>query len=127
VVAQFLRITSQPIPDLREKGLPADVADVIERAMARNPSDRPASAAELGEELRDIQRNHSLFVDDMAHPVELGVKRRRAPAARPAHGRDTGATPTPPTPATKYRPSVPTRSLVARHRLSADTRRPPKE
>jgi ATP/maltotriose-dependent transcriptional regulator MalT len=46
------------------------------------------------------------------------VKRRRAPAARPAHGRDTGATPTPPTPATKYRPSVPTRSLVARHRLT---------
>lgn len=69
MVAQFLRITSQPIPDLREKGLLADVADVIERAMARNPSDRPASAAELGEELRDIQRNHSLFVDDMAHPV----------------------------------------------------------
>ena len=26
VVAQFLRITSQPIPDLREQGLPSDVA-----------------------------------------------------------------------------------------------------
>src|ERR1700752_4884914 len=35
VVAQFLRITSQPIPDLREQGFPADVAAVIERAMSR--------------------------------------------------------------------------------------------
>jgi hypothetical protein len=31
----FLRITSQPIPDLREQGLPAEVAAVIERAMAQ--------------------------------------------------------------------------------------------
>src|ERR1700742_3532276 len=45
VVAQFLRITSQPIPDLREQGLPAEVAAVIERAMAQDPADRPASAA----------------------------------------------------------------------------------
>src|SRR6185312_15049083 len=29
VVAQFLRITSQPIPDLRERGLPAEVAAAI--------------------------------------------------------------------------------------------------
>ncbi|KCL58732.1 serine/threonine-protein kinase PknK [Mycobacterium tuberculosis] len=32
VIAQFLRITSQPIPDLRKQGLPADVAAAIERA-----------------------------------------------------------------------------------------------
>src|SRR5271169_6801281 len=38
VVAQFLRITSQPIPDLRERGLPAEVSAVIERAMARDPA-----------------------------------------------------------------------------------------
>ncbi len=42
VIAQFLRITSQPIPDLRKQGLPADVAAAIERAMARHPADRPA-------------------------------------------------------------------------------------
>src|SRR5271166_932165 len=69
VVAQFLRITSHPIPDLCEQGLPADVAAVIERAMARNPADRPASAAAFGEELRDIQRSHGVAVDEMAHPV----------------------------------------------------------
>lgn len=52
VVAQFLRITSQPIPNLRGEGLPADVASVIEKAMARDPADRPDSAAAFGEQLR---------------------------------------------------------------------------
>src|SRR6476619_3410385 len=36
VVAQFLRITSQPIPDLRQQRLTAEVAAVIERAMAQD-------------------------------------------------------------------------------------------
>ena len=107
VVAQFLRITSQPIPDLREQGLPADVAAVIDRAMARDPADRPASAAAFGDDLREIQRVHSVAVDEMAHPIEFGVERRTSPVARPAEPRHTATTPTPPTPATKYRPLPP--------------------
>src|SRR6201995_5184710 len=75
VIAQFLRITSQPIPDLREKGFPADVAAVIERAMSRDPADRPASAAECGEALRGVQRTSGVAVDEMARPVELGLER----------------------------------------------------
>ena len=116
VVAQFLRITSQPIPDLREHGFPAEVAAAIERAMARDPAARPASAAAFGEELREVQRFLGAAVDEMARPVELGVERRTSPVAPSAVRRDT-ATPTPPTPTTKYRPPVPTRSLVARNRL----------
>ena len=117
VIAQFLRITSQPIPDLRERGFPPEVAAVIERAMAREPEARPASAAAFGEELREVQRTSGMAVDEMARPVELGVERRTSPVSASQVRRDTGATPTPPTPATKYRPPVPTRSLVARDRL----------
>lgn len=117
VVAQFLRITSQPIPDLRKQGLPADVAAIIERAMARDPADRPATAAEFGDELREIQRRSGVTVDEMARPVELGVERRGSSVAQAIH-RDSPATTAPPTPATKYRPPVPTRSLVARTRLT---------
>src|SRR3984957_2293832 len=117
VIAQFLRITSQPIPDLRERGFPADVAAVIERAMAGDPAARPASAASFGEELREVQHTSGVAVDEIAHPVELGVEHRVAPATASQVRRDTGATPTPPTPATKYRPPVPTQSLVARTRL----------
>src|SRR5271156_220375 len=120
VIAQFLRVTSQPIPDLRAQGLPADVAAIIEQAMARDPADRPATAAEFGDELRAVQRSNGVTADEMPRPVELGVERRKSPLARSVH-RDTGGTPTfqtPPTPATKYRPPVPTSSLVARSRLT---------
>ena len=117
VVAQFLRITSQPIPDLREQGLPAEVAAVIERAMAQDASARPASAAAFGEELREIQRTNGMAVDEMARPIDLSVEGQPAAVVPSTVRRDVVATPTPPTPATKYRPPVPTRSLVSRNRL----------
>ena len=120
VVAQFLRITSQPVPDLRSQGMPAGVAAIIERAMARDPADRPATAVEFGEGLRVVQRVSGVSVDEMPRPVELGVERRNSPGARSA-SRDTGRTrtfETPPTPSTKYRPTVPTRTLVERRRLT---------
>ena len=117
VVAQFVRITSQPIPDLRMQGLSDDVAAVIERAMASDPADRPATAAEFGDELRELQRRCGVPVDEMARPVELGVERRRSTVAQSIH-RDNPAPTAPPTPATKYRPPLSTRSLVTRGRLT---------
>ena len=117
VVAQFLRITSQPIPDLREQGLPAEVAAVIERAMAQDASARPASAAAFGDELREIQRTNGMAVDEMARPIDLSVEGQPAAVVPSTVRRDGVATPTPPMPATKYRPPVPTRSLVTRNRL----------
>ncbi|MDH6293315.1 ATP-binding protein, partial [Rhodococcus opacus] len=66
VVAQFLRITTQPVPDLRERGIPDDVAAAITRAMSRTPDARPATAAAFGEELQQIQLDHGFPVDEMA-------------------------------------------------------------
>ena len=34
IVAQFIRITTQPVPDLREQGIPDDVSAAIEHAMS---------------------------------------------------------------------------------------------
>lgn len=68
VVAQFLRITTQPVPDLREQDIPADVAAVIEAAMAPDPEERPASALEFGQALRTVQIAHGESPDDMALP-----------------------------------------------------------
>ena len=115
VIAQFVRITSQPIPDLRERGLPADVAAVVERAMARDPADRPTSAAAFGEALRELQRHSGVSVDEMARPVELGVAHSNSPVVRSSDRRHT--TMTPATPATKYRPPTSNTTLVARERL----------
>jgi DNA-binding NarL/FixJ family response regulator len=70
VIAQFVRITREPVSELH--GVPDDVRAAIEHAMASDPDDRPATAAELGNELRRAQRHHRLTVDDMAVPTEIG-------------------------------------------------------
>jgi serine/threonine-protein kinase PknK len=119
VMAQFLRLSSQPMPDLRGEGVPDDVCGAIEAAMAGDAATRPASAVEFGNELRELQRRHAVAVDDMALPagivserIEPATATRRQPVNTP-----TPTPPTPPTPATKYRPPTSTKALVSRERL----------
>ncbi|WP_172652710.1 protein kinase domain-containing protein [Rhodococcus opacus] len=66
LVAQFLRITTQPIPDLRAEGIPDDMCAILERAMSANSDDRPTTAAEFGDELRRAQRRNNCPVAEMA-------------------------------------------------------------
>src|SRR5574337_1284403 len=140
IVAQFLRITEQPVPDLRDTGIPADVCAAIEHAMATSPDQRPKTAAEFGEQLRHVQQHHGLTAVDMALPSPA---RSSAPTghdvleATAAAGHDvldaTAAAP-PPVPdsgpvgratdgrapivlSTKYRPPSPSGRLVERSRL----------
>ena len=85
VVAQFLRITTQEVPDLREHGIPEDVSDTIARAMSRTPGQRPATAADFGEELRTLQRAHDFLVDEMPLRAEPDTQGNggRSPNVRP--------------------------------------------
>lgn len=119
VVAQFVRITSEPVPDLRGSGIPDDVCAAIESGMAPDPGDRPATAAEFGEMLRRIEWSHGLKVADMALPgappagltdTPGGDSRKPAPSA-------TGVTSQSGAPTTRFRPPAATRPLVARTRL----------
>ena len=82
LVSQFIRITSRPIPDLREHGIPGELAAMIEQAMARDPSNRPSGAEVFGDELREVQRRMGLVVDDMALPGDHG----EPPAIRSSSG-----------------------------------------
>ncbi|MGQ4618499.1 protein kinase domain-containing protein [Nocardia sp. R7R-8] len=142
VVAQFLRITTQPVPDLREQDIPPDVATVIEQAMSPNPRDRPASAYEFGEMLRTVQRGHDQLPDEMALLETPPVPESTTPGAgeqtvawtgsapavtarrswpltlRPAVSQHPMAVSTaPPTAVTKFRPHTPTREPIVRPRL----------
>ncbi len=121
VLAQFLRITKHPMPDLRDSGLPAEVCAVIERAMARDPAERPASAAEFGEQLREVQRRHGIAVDDMPIPLDAPSSPPDASALVPTSGALRGDYParlmTPPVPATRFRLPTTNRALVDRSRL----------
>lgn len=118
MVAQFLRITKQPMPNLRDFELPADMCTIIERAMSRNTKDRPASAAAFGEQLRELQRRHGLPVDDMAVPV-AAPENRFEPSASPRtpFSGQRVRTLTPPAPATRFRLPMSTKTLVERARL----------
>lgn len=69
LVAQFLRITTHQTPMLLGDDVPADLSRLIKRAMARDPAARPASAADLGELMRDLQRDHGITPDEMAIPA----------------------------------------------------------
>ena len=86
LVAQFVRITQAPLPDLREYQVPDDVAGVVEQAMARNPADRP-TAEGLGELLQGAQARHGLPVDTMAlHSTPLSALGGGTPAPMPGAG-----------------------------------------
>ncbi|MDH6676863.1 putative ATPase [Rhodococcus sp. LBL1] len=80
LVAQFVRITSQPVPDLREEGIPDEVSSVIERAMSTDPHGRP-TATEFGDALRQFQLDRHQPVDDMTLPTGPGYTPPGTPAA----------------------------------------------
>ncbi|WP_327113194.1 protein kinase [Nocardia sp. NBC_01730] len=124
VVAQFLRIAAEPLPDLRPDGIPDDLCAVIEAAMAHDPAKRPRSATEFGELLRGVEGAHGMPVQDMTvrtddhgdltPPVEDTGAPRPVPTGRsPSFRRTT----TPPTPETRFRPAMSGRALVHRGRL----------
>ncbi|WP_280269214.1 serine/threonine-protein kinase [Nocardia wallacei] len=123
LVAQFLRITKQPVPDLGEAGLPPDVTAAIEAAMSRDRNERPSTAAEFGAVLRDVQQRHGLAADDIPIPLpaaEPPVHRSAATPTGSGARRTSGSracTPTPPVAATRLRPPEPARELVERDRL----------
>ncbi|TQC41838.1 protein kinase [Rhodococcus sp. WS4] len=100
LVAQFLRIAAEPVPDPREHGVPDDVSALVEGAMSDDPQVRP-SAAELGRQLREAQLHHGFPVDEMALHTEAGAERHDAPpvrarspsAGRAPHGHRTAGSP----------------------------------
>jgi ATP/maltotriose-dependent transcriptional regulator MalT len=121
VVAQFLRISSQPVPDLRRAEIPDALPRAIERAMATDPADRPASAGEFGEELCDIGRRIGSGTDEMALRVDPAEASLLAGTGSRTSGTPPrtsfGPTTAPSYPATKFRPPRRPRAQVARHRL----------
>lgn len=66
LIAQYLRISTTKVPDLRPEGIPDAVCSAIEKAMSIDPAERPASAEEFGRELQAAQRRNGLKPDAMA-------------------------------------------------------------
>ncbi|MFE3227132.1 protein kinase [Nocardia sp. NPDC059228] len=114
MVAQFVRITSEPVPDLRNSEVPAALCSALESAMAQDPSDRPETAREFGDRLRNIEFASGLVVDSMALPADAGARTVTPPVPVPP----PRSSPAPaPTPSTRYRPPSAPRQPVLRGRL----------
>ena len=65
VVPVIKRIASDPLPDLTTKSVPPSVADVVSKAMSKNPDDRYKSAEEFGRALQQSQVALGLPMTDM--------------------------------------------------------------
>lgn len=123
LVTRFLRMTSEPLPDLREEGIPEDVAALIERAMSVDPQHRPQTALEFGELLQRAQADNGFEVDEMSVSApDLPTEEAERPAPEPTRlepalpePRTTGSVPL--TIATKVQPPPSTHPLLSRGRL----------
>lgn len=91
LIAQYLRISSTGIPDMRPDGIPDAVCSAIEHAMSVDPEKRPASAEAFGRELQAAQRASGLKPDAMAI-TSMGDNTGRTAVAAP------GVSVTPPAP-----------------------------
>jgi eukaryotic-like serine/threonine-protein kinase len=80
------KIGSEPVPDLREhwEEAPAPAAELLRRAMARDPQERPRTAGELGEGLRGALQEAPREATAITRPPERGTPAtpRMAPRAR---------------------------------------------
>ncbi|MFD9667890.1 protein kinase [Rhodococcus sp. NPDC059968] len=129
VFAQLLRIGTDPLPNLRDEGIPDAVCTVVEAAMARDPADRPGTAAELGAALRGAGEQLGFAMAVIPLPIAGDDDRPfRASDEIPARGvseylrhRPSALTgveqPPPPSASTKYRPPVTPGATVARTHL----------
>ncbi|MFA1706027.1 kelch repeat-containing protein [Mycobacterium intracellulare] len=84
LLAQYTRIKSTRVPDLRPNGIPDAVCSAVEKAMRFDPAERPASAAEFGRELQESLRRNGLKPDSMAITAAgAGSGRIARPVPRP--------------------------------------------
>ncbi|QSE86401.1 serine/threonine-protein kinase [Rhodococcus koreensis] len=134
VFAQLMRIGTEPLPDLRDVKVPEAVCTVIESAMARDPAERPTTAADLGAALRDAGEHIGLALADIPLPIVGDDDRLFRPTDEVRVGvseylryrRGNGTRldqPPPPSASTKYRPPVTPGATVARTHLLERLRR----
>jgi serine/threonine protein kinase len=73
MVPMLRRILTEPPPDLRARGVPDPVCQVIERAMAKDPAHRQTSAVQLGRELQAARRALGVDPGKLTVPADVSL------------------------------------------------------
>lgn len=71
MLAAISRAMHAPVPDLRGSGVPDPMCGALEWGMAKQPEQRPRSAAAFGEALRSVQ--HTLGLPVTTLPLDTGT------------------------------------------------------
>lgn len=99
IVPAVMRTINEPVPDLSEVDLPSALVDAVTMAMAKAPSERPATVAAFAQLLQTVQRGAGvpvteLRLDPRAAASVTGADVRSGDTIVPA----TGLPPAPPPP-----------------------------
>ena len=86
MVSLYLRISKDPVPDLRPMGVPDPLCQVLEAAMAKDLAHRPPTALAFGRNLQAVQRVLGEPVTPMAVTEEVDATLQAAPAVGSAVG-----------------------------------------
>ncbi len=121
IVVTVARILRDPVSDLRVRGVPGPLAEIVERLMAKEPGDRPASAADTASLLQTAQRATG---QPVTRPVIEGARTTHLPVAAPPPTPDAAATSTVTTAATPA-PSATPASWPPTDSRSSPAERPP--
>jgi len=73
MVPMLRRILTEPPPDLRPRGVPDQVCQVIERAMAKDPTQRQSSAVQFGRELQAARRALGVDPGKLTVPSDVSL------------------------------------------------------
>ncbi len=68
-----MRVVSDPVPDLRDRGVPESVAGLVERLMAKDPSSRPRRASDVVDELLAIEHDNRIAATPVFTAAALGA------------------------------------------------------
>jgi hypothetical protein len=119
--AVILRILRDPVRPVRSNSVPLELSDLLEAALAKDPENRPPTAARFAEALRSIEETcawpQTSYVAWGAEPARRDRERVAAPSSLEAPAQVRPATvPLPPAPASAPTAPAPVPAAPARVR-----------
>ncbi|HEX6463782.1 MAG TPA: protein kinase, partial [Vicinamibacterales bacterium] len=85
IISSIIKDTPRPITD-SNPNLPADLARIVRRCLAKDPSRRYQTAADVRNELEDLKQNTAAGSPDEIRPAPKASRSRRAWIAAPIAG-----------------------------------------